>query len=171
MIKYDVLCPMCCGCFHETNGYFRLDVPAKGHMFTAKQQIRDAGWTTFPEYESTEYDNVCCPSCGTPYLNSLGRVQRLDPAGECEMIADETDINAKMDALFAEYEPDIPDPVFRNDYMDTGIIESASPEPSLLSVMPDKQMNDRKKPCPVCGERFRTMHLHMRAKHPDYEAV
>ena len=169
MIKYDVLCPMCCGCFHETTGHFRHDQPAKGHMFTAKQHIRDAGWSTFPEYESTEYANVACPSCGTPYLDSLGRVQRMIPIGECEEIADEKDLAAKMDALFAEYEPDIPDPVFRNDYMDAAEPDKA--EPSFLSSVPNEQMNDGKVSCPVCGERFKVLHNHLRVKHPDYEAT
>jgi len=151
MTKYDILCPMCCGCFHETTGHFRHDQPAKGHFFTAKQHIRDAGWSTFPEYESTEYANVACPSCGTPYLDSLGRVQRMIPIGECEEITDEADLNAKMDALMGEYD--------------------SEPPASFLSSVPNEQLNDSKISCPVCGERFKSLHQHMRAKHQDYEAI
>ena len=85
MKKYDVQCPFCNGTFHETNGRFDTNKPAKGNMFETKQHVKDAGWSTFPPYESTEYQNLVCPSCDQPYVDSMGRVIRLREIGEIEV--------------------------------------------------------------------------------------
>ena len=147
MIKYDIHCPVCCGVFHETTGRYRDDRPATGDMFDSKQEIKDAGWTTFPQYDSTEYADVCSPSCGAMYLDSMGRVQRMQANGECEYISDDDDLNAQMDLLMREYDAEVP--------------------PPSLSPMPNEQLNNGKKACPVCGERFKSLHLHIKAKHPE----
>ena len=147
MIKYDIHCPVCCGVFHETTGRYRDDRPATGDMFDSKQEIKDAGWTTFPQYDSTEYGDINCPSCGAMYLDSMGRVQRKQANGECDYISDDDDLNAQMDLLMREYDAKVPAP--------------------SLAIVPDKQLNDGKKACPVCGERFKSLHLHIKAKHPE----
>ena len=109
MIKqYDVICPHCCGCFHETNEHFKADSPAKGHMFTVKTHVSDAGWSCFPPYDTTEYMDIACPSCGQPYVDSLGMVIRLSETGEIKAAEDKAYLNDIMDRLVAEYEPDVP---------------------------------------------------------------
>ena len=108
MKKYDVQCPHCCGVFLETNGHFREDKPANGAMFTAKQHIIDAGWTVFPLYDSTEYDNITCPSCYGVLVDGLGKVIRLQAIGEVEEITTEGEMRKRMDALVDEYEPELP---------------------------------------------------------------
>ena len=111
MKKYDVLCPHCCGVFLETNGRFREDKPANGSMFTAKQGIVDAGWSVFPLYDTTEYDNVVCPSCSQVLLDSLGKVLRLKEVGDIEEIPDNPTqeiVKKTVDELMAEYEPELP---------------------------------------------------------------
>ena len=102
MIKqYDVICPHCCGCFHETNEHFKADAPAKGHMFAAKRHVTDAGWTCFPPYDSTEYMDLVCPSCGQPYVDSVGRVIRLQEVGEIE----EADSKPTIQPQYATVQP------------------------------------------------------------------
>lgn len=107
MKKYDVHCPFCIGVFLETNGLYREDKPANGSMFAAKQHIVDAGWSTFPLLDSSEYDNVICPSCSQPLLDSAGRLIRKQCIGEIDVVAKAPVVvdNQQMDALFAEYEP------------------------------------------------------------------
>ena len=118
MKKYDVLCPHCCGVFLETNGRFREDKPANGSMFTAKQGIVDAGWSVFPLYDTTEYDNVVCPSCSQVLLDSLGKVLRLKEIGEVDEITDtpmQEIVKKTIDELMAEYDPELP-PMPQVDY-------------------------------------------------------
>ena len=88
MKKYEIQCPFCNGTFHETNGRFDINKPAKGNMFETKQHVKDAGWSTFPPYDSTEYQNIVCPSCDQPYVDSMGRVIRLREIGEIEPVVD-----------------------------------------------------------------------------------
>jgi hypothetical protein len=110
MKKYDVQCPHCCGTFHETTPFFKLGVPVKGHMLTSKPHVKDAAWSTFPEYDSTEYQDIICPSCSQAYLNSLGMVIRLVETGEWpepELPRIKTAAEL-MDEAMAEYEPEVP---------------------------------------------------------------
>lgn len=106
--QYDVICPHCCGCFHETNGHFVEGRPAKGHMFSAKQHIVDSGWTCFPPYDSTEYMDIVCPSCGQPYLDSLGIPIRLHKIGQVAANGKKDFLNDVMDRLMDEYDPELP---------------------------------------------------------------
>ncbi len=82
MKKYDVQCSTCCGSFHATTKKFSKDGPANGSMFKLKQEYVTAGWESFPEYDTTEYADVVCPSCGGAYLDSSGRVIRLQEVKE-----------------------------------------------------------------------------------------
>lgn len=107
MKKYDVQCPFCNGTFHETNGRFDPNKPAKGNMFETKQHVKDAGWSTFPPYDSTEYQNLVCPSCDQPYVDSMGRVVRLKEIGEIEQVVDEQTARAEFPGTqYAEVEPE-----------------------------------------------------------------
>ena len=83
MKKFDVLCPHCNGVFLETTEHFTDKTPANGSMFKAVQHIVDAGWSVFPLYDSTEYDDIVCPSCGGTLVDSTGRVVRMVENGEC----------------------------------------------------------------------------------------
>ena len=128
MIKqYDVICPHCCGCFHETNGHFAIDKPAKGHMFVVKQHVADAGWTCFPPYDSTEYMDLVCPSCGQPYVESLGKVIRLQEIGEIEAASNTAYLNDIMDRLMDEYEPEAPADPLRTSALGTAYAEAKPP--------------------------------------------
>jgi hypothetical protein len=82
MLRYDIICPMCGGIFHETNENFRQNIPANGSMFRKKQEIIDAGWSTFPEYADTEYADIICPGCDGAYLDSTGHVLKMVESGE-----------------------------------------------------------------------------------------
>ena len=84
MIKYDVGCVSCCGVFVETTKEFNPDRPATGNMFTLKAQPKEFGWESFPEYDSTDHPDIVCPSCGSQYCDSTGKVIRLSPIGEFE---------------------------------------------------------------------------------------
>ena len=83
MKKFDVLCPHCNGIFLETTEHFTDKTPANGSMFKAVQSVVDAGWSVFPLYDSTEYDDIICPSCEGTLVDSYGRVSRLVANGEC----------------------------------------------------------------------------------------
>jgi len=137
MKKYDVICPMCCGTFHETTAQFDHDRMAHGAMFEAKQHVKDAAWSVFPPYESTDAADCVCPGCGAQYCDSMGRVIRLQECGEIEVVtitvdgvkmegqlfdlpADTEialkvdvvpprDINAEMERLMAEYDVEVPE--------------------------------------------------------------
>ncbi|MCP4493249.1 MAG: hypothetical protein GY820_38995 [Gammaproteobacteria bacterium] len=102
MKVYEVQCPSCCGTFHKTTDKFDKDRPANGAMFRLNKQCRNAAWESFPEYDSTEYANVVCPSCGTQYLDALGKVIRLNETGET--ITDTEEFVEKTNALTSEEE-------------------------------------------------------------------
>lgn len=166
MIKYDVVCPLCCGIFHETNGRFRKDVPAKGDMFDTKPHVKDAGWSTFPPYDTTEYANIVCPSCDAQYLDDSGRVIRLVENGECDEIVTlpsltekhiptSDELNTAMEALMAEYDPPVP------------TVEQVA-EPAASRSSDDNQQNGKVN-CPVCGKLFqeRGLRVHIAAIHPE----
>ena len=76
-MRYDVICPFCGGVYFETTDNF--NEPAKGNMFVPKQEIVDAGWTTFPLYDTTEYNNLVCPSCDQPLVDTAGRLVKKVP--------------------------------------------------------------------------------------------
>lgn len=119
MKKYDVLCPHCCGTFLETNSHFREDGPANGSMFEPKEHIKDAGWSVFPLYDSTEYADITCPSCGGVLVDSLGKVVRMVVIGEIEGPASKEKVMAKsMDELMAEYEPEVPESAPQEEWAD-----------------------------------------------------
>ena len=138
MKKYDVICPMCCGTFHETTALFNPDRMAHGAMFDAKQHVKDAAWSVFPPYESTDAADCVCPGCGADYCDGVGRVIRLQECGEIDggwvgsfrgmsssvtvvvdgaKIINTINTNAEMDRLMTEYDVEVPEPVFRNDNM------------------------------------------------------
>jgi len=106
--KYDVVCPHCCGIFHETTADFERTRSAKGHMFRLKPHFADMGWGSFPPYESTEYDNLTCPACEQPYVDAIGRVLRLQEVGVYEVLEEDELKRIEMERLMAEYEPDVP---------------------------------------------------------------
>jgi len=82
MQKYDVNCPSCCGTFVETTVSYNPKVYATGDMLTLKQQFKDNGWGSFPEYDSTTYADLVCPSCDAQYCNDAGKIIRLQATGE-----------------------------------------------------------------------------------------
>jgi hypothetical protein len=108
MKKYDISCPMCCGTFHETTEHYTNKTMANGSMLTALQHIRDAGWSTFPEYDSTDAADLVCPSCGAQYCDSMGKLIRMQENGEVEKTFLAVDLGDLMDKLMAEYEVDLP---------------------------------------------------------------
>ena len=101
--RFDVVCPHCCGVFHETTEFFRENTAANGSMFRAKPQVVEQGWEVFPPYDTTEYADLACPACGQPYVDSTGRVIRLVMTGDIEVQTEQERIAAEMDALVAEY--------------------------------------------------------------------
>lgn len=131
MKKYDVLCPHCCGTFLETNSHFREDGPANGSMFEPKQHIKDAGWSVFPLYDSTEYADITCPSCGGVLVDSLGKLLRTVVIGEIDPLPTvETHKQDIMAALMAEYDPKLPD-----DPKETKLPESAADIGDIMKII------------------------------------
>lgn len=139
-MRYDVICPFCGGVYFETTDNF--NEPAKGNMFVPKQEIVDAGWTTFPLYETTEYNNLVCPSCGQPLVDTAGRLVKK--------VAKKNIALEELEKEWSEYSPSLPNK--KNQYT-------------------EESPNNQKVPCPVCGEPYGRsgLHFHLRAKHPDYE--
>lgn len=95
MKKYDIHCPHCNGVFLETNGLYREDKPANGSMFEAKQHIKDAGWSVFPLYDSTEYSNLICPSCDGCLVDATGLILRRVEIGEVDEVKEKSKASAK----------------------------------------------------------------------------
>lgn len=162
MKRYNVQCPHCNGVFLQTNGLLRLDKPANGSMFDTLQHVKDAGWTVFPLYDSTEYADLVCPSCDQVLVDSLGKIIRLEECGEIDEVR--TDVNAIMDALMNDYEPDIPvkpvpQPV-ADKTTDTHLTDDKPKTPVI-----------GKTSCPVCGVMYANKGLpaHIKAKHPEYQ--
>lgn len=138
MQKYDVQCPSCCGTFHETRRNFDNTVPAHGAMFKLKDGPKKHGWSSFPEYDTTEYYDVCCPSCGAGYLDHNGRVIRL---------------NATRVWNVPEIAKVVEEP---GDEMSEGPEQEEAGDP-----------DDGKQGCPICGKRLaKTWYKrHLREEH------
>lgn len=146
MKKYNVQCPVCCGSFHETTNRFQKDRPARGDMFTLRREQKEAAWSAFPEYDTTEYADICCPSCGAGYLDSEGQVIRLQDTGF--EITPHKDI-IDWDKWLDEYDVELPETV------------EVKPPP----------IPEGKAECPVCKGLFSEKGIgnHIKFKHPEYE--
>jgi hypothetical protein len=83
-MTYDIICPHCTGVYHETNSAYNPDRPANGSMFRLKPAYVEAGWSAFPPYDTTEYANLTCPACDQPYVDSEGRIIRMQEQGNAE---------------------------------------------------------------------------------------
>jgi len=74
MKRYDVKCQGCGEIYHELTKAYTDKIPCNGAMFSLKQRHRNNGCSAFPEYDSTEFDNLSCPGCDAPYVDSTGRI-------------------------------------------------------------------------------------------------
>ncbi len=153
MKKYEIVCHGCCGTFHKTNENFNPDVICNGSMLALKQSFKDAGWGSFPEYESTEFGDICCPSCGTPYVNDRGR-----------LIAD------RMQELPGELVEEIAEEVVEVVDEDIPWPEEVEDQEDQEEVVDEEPVSDKVN-CPVCDDKFSPKGIanHIRAKHPDYK--
>jgi hypothetical protein len=169
MKRYDVVCASCCGTFHETTTKFDPERMATGDMLTLKGPFKESRWETFPEYDSTDYPDMVCPSCGMMYCGDDGRVMRLKEAGEFEEVlgtdADTTDTDE--DILPATIHSDI-HPAPSDDDTDDTIPNPTTPD-ETKDDLPEFDEDGRAQ-CPHCDERpnkqWWTRHL---AKHTTSE--
>jgi len=176
--KYDVSCPHCCGTFLETTPAFDPDRPANGSMFAAKQHIKDAGWSVFPLYDTTEYANLVCPSCDGALVDSLGRVLRLVDTGELHPTAVQPhwDLRDLMGPAFESGRKDWPGTQYAETVMEPvekpvgGGDPIPAPDDVTFPAGPITITNDTtgKVQCPVCGKSYHpsAMKRHMTMQHP-----
>lgn len=95
-MRYEIICPFCAEALLETNERYRETGPANGSMFSPKQHIVDAGWTTFPLYDTTEYSNLVCPSCEQVLVDTEGRILKKRPLPDKENQQDEFPASDKV---------------------------------------------------------------------------
>ena len=67
MKKFDVKCWSCFAVSHETTDKYEPGVAINGAMFRLKDNLREAGWTSFPETEGTVAADCMCPRCEESY--------------------------------------------------------------------------------------------------------
>lgn len=168
--KYSLNCQSCSGSFHETTETFDQFIKPNGGMLKMKAEYVAHGWSTFPEFDSTDAADLCCPSCGSQYINNDGflRMDRMQEIGafeveeEVDPAAGAGEITVKPSAK-SEVKPDAKGKKDKEVLPETK--EQGEPK-----AKPDKKTktDPDKVGCPHCGEMFHRNGLasHIRIKHP-----
>ncbi len=75
----NIKCPHCCGVFLETTEKYTLDRISNGAMFKLKEAygINGYNWSCFPFLEETICDQLECPGCGVPMIESDGKIRAM----------------------------------------------------------------------------------------------
>lgn len=171
--KYDVQCQRCCGTFHETTEKFDPLVAANGTMFKLKQQYRDAGWSSFPQYPDTQYENIVCPSCGAGYLDNKGIALRLNPTKEFFNVPDvhkEAGDDTPAENVVVDEEEEEPVAVEEQNPQVDENTETQIPFDADGDGIPDPVFgDDGKAQCPYCDKRLvKSWYTrHIKEHHPE----
>lgn len=77
----DIKCPHCCGVFLETTEKYTPDKISNGSMFKLKEAYGMNGhnWSCFPFIEETICDQLECPGCGVPMIESDLKIRVMQP--------------------------------------------------------------------------------------------